>query len=97
MKISLKKNELLFEGEFILDNAEEIKSILSKLLSKIKTKEIKLNLINVMELDSAGLQIILSFCKTIKEKGIDHSVSEINEDISVILKTSGLGRYLNLA
>ncbi len=96
MEISNKKGELLFKGEFILDNIEEVKEQLILLSSKIKTKEVKLNLIDVVEIDSAGIQLILSFCKTLKEDGIAYSITKINEDILNILEISGLGRFMNL-
>jgi len=97
MEITNKGGELFFNGEFVLENVEDIKDNLLKVLAKIKTQDIKLNFINVLELDSAGLQTILSFCKTLKEKKIDYSVSSINENILNILEISGLGKYLNLA
>jgi len=96
MEILHKKGVLLFRGEFILDNVDEIKKILLKLIPKIKTKKVKLDFIDVSEIDSAGLQIVLSFCKTLKEKNIDFVTEKINDDIRHILKISGLGKYLNL-
>ncbi len=96
MEIILKKEEFFFKGEIILDNIEEIKLKLSNLINKIKTNEIKLNLNDVLELDSAGIQMIFSFCKTLKMKNIGYSVSSINEEIQHILRIAGLGKYLNL-
>jgi anti-anti-sigma factor len=97
MEITNKGGELFFNGEFILENVEDIKNDLLKVLSEIKTQDVKLNFINILELDSAGLQTILSFCKTLKENNVGYSVSSINEDILNILEISGLGKYLNLA
>ncbi len=96
MEISNKKGELFFKGEFVLDNIEDVKEQLILLSSKIKTKEVKLNLIDVVEIDSAGIQLILSFCKTLKKDGIAYSITKVNDDISNILEISGLGRFMNL-
>jgi anti-anti-sigma factor len=96
MEILNKKGEFFFKGEFILDNVDNIKSDLTKMTSKIKTNEIKLNFNDVLEIDSAGLQIIISFCKTLKEKKIGFVTENISEDIKHILEISGLGKYLNL-
>ena len=96
MEISIKRGEIFFNGDFILENGEEIKDSLSKMLKKIKTKEVSLNLIDIEEIDSAGLQLILSFCKTMKKQGIHFFVAKLNDSVRETLNISGLGKYLNL-
>ena len=97
MKIKSAKKKLTFEGSFIFDNAEDVKTALLEKLEKIKPdKPVVLDLSHVDEIDSSGLQLMASFFKSLESQKIRYKVSSISEDMMEILEISGLGKFFNL-
>lgn len=97
MKIKSAKNKLTFEGSFIFDNAEDVKTALLGKLEKLKPgKPVVLDLSHVDEIDSSGLQLIVSFFKSLENTSIQYKVTAISDDMMEILEISGLGKFFNL-
>lgn len=97
MKIKSAKNKLTFEGCFIFDNAEEVKETLFEQLNTFKgNTPIVLDLSHVEEIDSSGLQLVVSFFKTLEKRRIPYKVSGISDEMLEILTISGLNKYFNL-
>ena len=97
MKIKGSKNKIVCEGNLIFDTAEAVKEALLVKLEKLKTGiPVTIELAQVEEIDSSGLQLILSFFKTLEERKMNYKVVSISREFHDILDLSGLNKYFRL-
>jgi len=97
MNIKGSKNNVVCEGSLIFDNADAVKvGLLKKLKTISKGSSVQLELVGVDEIDSSGLQLLLSFFKTLEVRGIPYKVVSISDEILEILNLSGLSKYFRL-
>jgi anti-sigma B factor antagonist len=97
MKIKGAKNKITVEGNLILDDAGELKEKLLERMDKITPgKPLVLDLSKVEEVDSSGLQLLVSFFKTLQNRGVKFNVARINKQMLEILNLSGLSKYFRL-
>jgi len=97
MKIKGTKNKIVCEGDFIFDNAESVKAGLLGKLEKIQEgKPVVFDLSHLEEIDSSGLQLLLSLFKTLEKRKIQYKVNAINDNLLEILNLSGLDKFFRL-
>lgn len=97
MNIKGTKNKIVCEGNFIFDNAEALKVALLEQLDKIKAdKPVTIELAQVEEVDSSGLQILLSFFRTLENRKIQYHIVNVSDEMLEILNLSGLNKYFRL-
>lgn len=97
MKIKGTKNKITVEGNLIFDNSEELKEKLLERIDHITPhKPVIVDLSRVEEIDSSGLQILLSFFKTLQNLSVKFNVTNINKEMLDILNLSGLTKYFRL-
>jgi anti-anti-sigma factor len=97
MKIKGTKNKIVCEGNLIFDNAELVKEALLDKLAKINTdKPVTFDLSKVEEVDSSGLQLLLSFFRTLENREIAFKVTDISDQMLEVLTLSGLNKYFRL-
>jgi anti-anti-sigma factor len=97
MKIKGSKNNIVCEGNFIFDNAEALKEALIEKLEKLDdSKTVTFDLSHLEEVDSSGIQLLLSFFKTLEERRIQYKVTQISEELLEVLDLSGLSKFFRL-
>jgi anti-anti-sigma factor len=97
MKIKGSKNKIVCEGNLIFDNAEEVKDALLEKLEKINfSKPVSIDLSNIYEVDSSGLQLLLAFFRTLDNKETTFKVVGISDQMMDMLTLSGLNKYFRL-
>ncbi len=97
MNIKGTKNKIICEGNFIFDNAEALKVSLLEKLEKLSTdKPVTVELAQVIEIDSSGLQLLLSFFRTMENRKIQYKIINISDEMVEILNLSGLNKYFRL-
>ena len=97
MEVLLRKDNLIFKGSFIIDKAIEMKEVLMKTLEKTKNVEnINIDLSKVEEIDSSAIQLIISFCKSLEQEEKKFDLINVNDNISQLLKLTGLNKFFKL-
>lgn len=97
MNIKGTKNKIVCAGNFIFDNAEALKIALQEQLEKLSTdKPVSIELAQVEEVDSSGLQLLLSFFKTMENRKMQYQIVNISDEMLEILNLSGLNKYFRL-
>jgi anti-anti-sigma factor len=97
MKIKGTKNKIIVEGNLIFDDADELKEKLLERMDHINPHQpVIMDLSSVNEVDSSGIQLLLSFFKTLQNKGVKFYVDNINKEMLEILNLSGLAKYFRL-
>jgi anti-anti-sigma factor len=84
---------LLASGELTIQTAPEIKAML--LTGLDAGKDIELDLSQVPELDTAGLQVLLLAKRAATERGLGFSVVAATQAVSEVLSTARLDLALN--
>ncbi len=94
MKIKGTKNKLVVEGNLIFDRAEELKkSFLERVDKLTPSKPVILDLSGVEEVDSSGLQLLMSFFKSLQNRGITYNITGVKPAVLELLHLSGLAKY----
>ncbi|MCP5047633.1 MAG: STAS domain-containing protein [bacterium] len=97
MKIKGSKNKIVCEGSLIFDNANDVKESLLLKLEKLNvSKPVSIDLSQVEEIDSSGLQLLLSFFKTMDDRSMQYKVVSVNDEMIEILNLSGLSKFFRL-
>ncbi|MDQ1354103.1 MAG: hypothetical protein QG657_4412 [Acidobacteriota bacterium] len=97
MNVKAVKNKISLDGDLILENAEQGKKLLLTVLEKIDSgKTVSLNLEKVNEIDSSGLQLLLSFFRTLQERDIDCELKKVRKTIADPVILSGLNKFLSI-
>ncbi len=94
MKIKGTKNNIAIEGNLIFDNAEQVKESLLNRLEKITPdKEVVINLSQVHEIDSSGIQLLIALFKSLDSRKCQYKIDSISDEIAEILQLSGLNKF----
>jgi anti-anti-sigma factor len=97
MKIKGSKNKIICEGNFIFDNADSVKEALLARLEKISPgKPVTIELEHVEEVDSSGLQLLLSLFKTLESRKLQYKVTNVADEMMEVLELSGLSKFFRL-
>lgn len=97
MKVLLKKNTLVFDGNFVIDNSKELKDKLIDIYKKLtKKKSINIDLNGVNEIDSSAIQLIISLCKTLEKDKKDFKFVKLNENIANLFTLTGLNKFFRI-
>lgn len=97
MKVKAAKNKLSVEGSLIFDNAEPLKEELLAKLEKLKPdKPVKIDFSHVEEIDSSGIQLLISLFKTMESRNLRYKLESISDEMVEILDLSGLNKYFTL-
>lgn len=97
MNVKAVKNKISLDGDLILENAEQGKKLVLTVLEKIDGgKTVSLNLEKVNEIDSSGLQLLLSFIRSLRDRDIDCELKKVQKTIFDLVVLSGLNKYLNI-
>ncbi len=94
MKVKAAKNKLSVEGSLIFDNAEQLKEELLATLENLNhDKPVTIDFSKVEEIDSSGIQLLISLFKTMESNRIRYKMESISEEMAEILELSGLKKY----
>jgi anti-anti-sigma factor len=94
MKIKGAKNNVIVEGDLIFDNAQQVKErLLSKLEKLNNDKEVTIDLSHIEEIDSSGIQLLISFFKSLEKKKVKYKIDGVTNEIVEILELSGLNKF----
>lgn len=97
MKVKAAKNKLSVEGSLIFDNSERLKDELLAKLEKLKPeKPVKLDFSQIQEIDSSGIQLLISLFKTLESRKLRYKLESISDEMAEILEMSGLNKYFTL-
>jgi anti-anti-sigma factor len=98
MTIEKKKNTVFVRGHCIVDDADQVRQELLDLEGKIANGgRIELDLSELEEIDSAGLQLLVAFVKALKKRKVAVEVTRIDGNLSALLKLCGLNKFFKLA
>jgi len=87
-----KMQNLIFEGELGIANAEAIKQ---RLLSMDFSGDVTIKIRNVETLDLSGLQLVYSFIKTLHSKGYKASIeSDLSDRMKESLLNTGFSEFV---
>lgn len=81
---------LTIEGELTIYNAQELTSLLREVDIKELPSTVKVDLSKVSEIDSSGLQIILSFQKHLKQHNRGLSFCKLSDAVQSLLNLYNL-------
>ncbi len=97
MKIKRAKNKLVFDGDLIFENAEQVKDLLLKEMDQLGTaKTVNIDLSKVREIDSSGFQLLLAFIKTLENRDIAFKIKKVSQEIFDLVKIAGLNKFLKI-
>ena len=84
------------EGELDHHHASDVREALDLVLEDISIRHLILNLRNLQFMDSSGIGVFIGRYKTIKKRGGQVCITNINPRLSKILEMSGLYRILKV-
>ena len=84
-------NTLFLKGNFDTSKAEEVKAVLEKVEDTIN-----IDMSNLEFICSAGIGIMVMTYRTLKEKGKDIYLINLNEHIKKVFKVSLLDKVFNI-
>jgi anti-anti-sigma factor len=97
MKVKGAKHNVIVEGNLIFDNAQQVKEALLARLEKLKgeknDKEVAIDLSHMEEIDSSGIQLLISFFKSLQNHKIKYKIDGLNDGTIEILNLSGLSQF----
>jgi len=97
MKIKGSKNNVIVEGNLIFDNAQQAReALLSKLGKLTDDKEVTIDLSQVTEIDSSGIQLLISFFKSLDKHKFRYKINGITDEIMEILNLAGIIKYFKI-
>lgn len=97
MKIKGARNRIIVEGNLTFANAEQVKEGLLEKLAKVKTdKEVVMDLSRVEALDSAGIQLLIAFFKSLEKRKMKYKVEGIADEMLETLELSGLNKFFRV-
>jgi len=97
INIKYAKNKITFEGNLIFENAQEVKKLLLEKLDMIAAKKpLTVELSGVVEIDSSGIQLLISFFKSLEGRQIGYKIMGISDEMEDVLTISGLTKYFKL-
>ncbi|MBW1988907.1 MAG: STAS domain-containing protein [Deltaproteobacteria bacterium] len=82
-----------FSGEMTIHDLEYLKEFLDSVGSR--TKKVFISLQNVRFIDTASLQLLIAFRKSLGKKG-ELSVTAVSPEVEKILEVSGLKSHVGL-
>src|SRR4051812_46316684 len=83
-------------GQLIYSNRDELKAKVVEQLAKDPPPTIALDLRECGYIDSAGLGVIMSCSKKVRDKGGVLRVEGLNEDLLTLFRLTGLDKLLSL-
>jgi anti-anti-sigma factor len=97
MKIKGSKNNVIVEGNLIFDNAQQAKeALLSKLGKLTDDKEVTIDLSQVTEIDSSGIQLLIAFFKSLDKRKLRYKINGITDETVEILNLAGISKYFKI-
>jgi ABC-type transporter Mla MlaB component len=88
-KVSGGKEELVLEGDLLIDNVSKIYDELLSLAGQPEMKSIRIR--NVSNIDLAVLQVLAAFAKSQKQKGRNIEFAfELDDQLSKLLDHAGI-------
>jgi len=98
MKISGAGNKIIVEGNLIVDHAEQVKKGLLEKLAEIKAdKEVIMDLSHVESIDSSGMQLLIAFFKSLRDREMKYKIERISDEMLEILELSGLNKLFRVS
>ena len=82
---------IIMQGNLVVAEIENVHTTLESLLDD-STQTIEIDLKDVAEIDTAGLQLLYAFKKTIEETGVFH-IRETSPAVKEALTLSGFDNY----
>jgi len=94
-----RKKDILIvklEGELDHHHADDIRNALDKQLEDLSIRNLILDLSNLYFMDSSGIGVFIGRYKTIRERGGQVCITNINAQLDRMLEVSGLYRILKV-
>jgi anti-sigma B factor antagonist len=93
MSFALARNgqavEVTIEGELVVDNCRELKQAIFEELSN-GARRFRIDLETAGYIDSAGLAVLVSLSKRIREAGADLRLAHLNDDLRTLFQLTRL-------
>ena len=90
-------NRVRIEGDFTIYEVDEYKDTLRKSSRTLcaKNNNVELDLAEVNEIDTSGLQLLATLSRQAKSKGCQMKVVSVSEDAEELINLSGLMNVFN--
>ncbi len=96
--IEKRRNKVFVKGHCLADDADQARQELVDIEGQIADNhKIEVDLSELEEIDSAGIQLLIAFVKTLKKRKVAVSLSRVNPQLSSLLKLSGLTKFFKIA
>jgi len=96
--IEKKRNKIYVRGHCLADDADQVRQDLLDIEGEVAdSTKIELDLSGLEEIDSAGLQLLIAFVKTLKKRKVTATLVRVEPQLLSLLKLSGLTKFFKIA
>jgi len=85
-------------GHCLADDADQVRQDLLDIEGEVADNaKVELDLYGLEEIDSAGLQLLIAFVKTLKKRKVTATLVRVEPQLLSLLKLSGLTKFFKIA
>ena len=96
--IEKKRNKIYVRGHCLADDADQVRQDLLDIEGEIADNaKIELDLSGLEEIDSAGIQLLIAFVKSLKKRKVTATLVRVEPQPLSLLKLSGLTKFFKIA
>lgn len=97
MNVKTAKNRIYLYGNLVFENVEKGKKLLLAALEQIEgNKIVTIDLSRVNEIDSAGIQLLLSFIHSLETLDTEFKIKKMRKELFDLIILSGLNKFFRV-
>jgi anti-anti-sigma factor len=98
MKAEKRKDAFSLKGGLVVEEAPQLREVLLSLGEKVNPGEtVRIDLSQIDEIDSAGVQVLISFQKMMRGKQVTVEWLKMAEEFKKLLILAGIHKAINLS